>query len=123
MIESPIFKILNNSSEVTSLLKNGTMLRVFKFGNAPQGAKKPYLIYSTVSGSPYNSIGDKPTLEAERVQIDIYARDSRQAREIAQKVELALEEFCYVVSYNGDSYEGDTKLFRVSFDVEFHNRR
>ena len=115
----PIFAVCNSDAVVTSYLREGNILRLFMAGIAPQNVKKPYAVWQTTSGSPFNHISGSPNTESHMLQIDVYALSMKEAKNVANAIEKAIEPYCYVTNYNMDEQEEDTKLWRSSFDVEW----
>jgi hypothetical protein len=86
---------------------------------APEGVVAPFVVYSEISGYPENNLSDRPDHEVSNIQVDIYADNALSVRNIASAIETAIELDAYVVGYNGESRDEDTKLFRFSFDVDW----
>jgi hypothetical protein len=57
------------------------------------------------------------------VQVDAYAKDVTAARNVGEALREAMEPAGYVVSLNGEMWEQNTGLYRVSFTVEFWQDR
>lgn len=90
---------------------------------APQGTSPPYIRYAGIGGS------DDVTFDADgmgatsgTIQIDAFALDYGTAEKLAQAARKALYASPAVtvgeITDLPDDYEGDTKLFKVSFQVE-----
>ena len=120
MKTAPIFAACNENTGVTSLLKGSdNILRVFMFGEAPQNVQYPYAVWQLVSGSPENYLSCRPDIETHLIQVDVYAKTSSDARSVANAIEYAIEDKCYIIGYNGESVDPETKNFRSSFTVEW----
>jgi hypothetical protein len=111
------------SGAVTALLGTAPNLRLYIFGEANQNTPRPYAVWQTVSGSPYNYLADIPDTDRYTVQIDVYATTVAAARAVAQALRAAFEPVAYVVSWRGESKDQTTGVFRVSFDTEWHEYR
>lgn len=118
----PVFETLNASAPVVALL-GAAPLRVFVPGEAPQETKQNYLTWQIVSGLPENYIGQVPDTDTHTVQLDIYAATLSDARAIAKVVRDAIEPVAYVTGWLGESRELDTRLYRVSFQVDWITNR
>lgn len=102
----------------------GDPLRLFSFGDAGDGpVAKPYVLWQTVGGEPENYLGDRPEVDRFSVQIDVYATDGKKAREVVAAIVPLIETRAYVVSWNGEFRDYETKLYRVSFDVDWFVHR
>lgn len=123
MTISPVFDLCNKDAEVKKLLKQGNILKVFQFGNAPQNTEPPYAVWQNVGGVPINYLDGRPDMEDRLIQIDAYATTQQGARDVINAIEYALEQDAYILGYNNEMLEADTNLWRVSIDVEFYNTR
>ncbi|MDY0292727.1 MAG: DUF3168 domain-containing protein [Desulfuromonadaceae bacterium] len=123
MTTSPLFELCSLDATVTSLLKEGNILKVFKFGSAPQDTKPPYVVWQNIGGVPINYLGERPDMENRLIQVDAYATTQEKVTEIIDAVEYAIEEDAHIVGYNIDELDVNTGLWRASFDAEFYNTR
>jgi hypothetical protein len=114
----PIFQLVTASPEAVALL-GANPTRFYPFGEADQRTLKPYAVWQQVSGEPLNKLAGVPDHDAYAVQVDVYADTGAVAREVAMALRDALEPDGYISSWNGESREPDTRLFRFSFAVEF----
>lgn len=118
----PIFQTAAAASAVTNLLGSDPV-RFYLFGEADEKTQKPYAVWQTVYGSPENRLAGAPDSDRWGVQIDAYAQSAASARNVAKALRDALEPSGYVVAWNGEHREPDTKLYRYSFTVEFMTSR
>lgn len=122
----PLFSTLFADSP-TKAMFGSAPLRAYAFGDAPAkgatGYLVPYAVFQTVFGSPENYLGQRPDLDAWRVQVDVYAVSPTAARNGAEAIRNALEGVAYVVAYNLETRDKSTQLFRYSFDVSFQTSR
>lgn len=118
----PIRELIAESSAVTDLL-GSSPVRFYQFGEADQSTPKPYAVWQTVYGSPENKLAGIPDEDRWGVQVDAYARSPQEAQDVAEALRDALEPSAYVVAWNGDGREPDTRLYRYSFTVEFMTER
>jgi hypothetical protein len=119
----PIFLIVSQVSAVTDRLGTNPV-RFWPFGLAPQGEQRPYAVHQLVYGSPENTLSCPPDLDNFGVQIDCYAKTVTDARGVAEVIRDAIEDgHAHVTAWNGESWERDTGLYRVSFTAEFWQNR
>jgi hypothetical protein len=124
----PLLAILSASAPVVAAFGSAP-LRVYTFGAAPASDDAyyavPYAVFQTVFGSPENYLGETPDMDRWGVQIDVYARDTtpgtgaRNARNGAKAIRDALEPVAYVTSWDGETRDTETQLFRYTFTVSF----
>jgi len=113
----PIFELAISDAAVRLALGNNPT-RFYTFGEAQQNVRTPYAVWQLVSGLPENKLAGTPDEDTFSVQIDSYADTAAQARTSAVALRGALEPHGYVVSYNGETRETDTRLFRYSFSMD-----
>ena len=112
----PIFAVCAADPGVTALLGSGPT-RLYLFGMAPDKVAKPYAVWQQISGSPDNYLSGRPDIDANGLQIDVYADTAKSAGEVAAAIQRAIELECNVTGYNGDSQDPVTKNYRSSFNV------
>ncbi len=122
----PLFATLFANSPVKSVFGSAP-LRAYAFGDAPAkggtGYQVPYAVFQTIIGSPENYLSQVPDLDAWRVQVDVYAVSLTAARNGAKLIRDALEPVAYVASFNLETRDEATELFRYSMDVSFQTSR
>ncbi len=115
----PIFAAVDVSG-VRALLKTGIgELRFYMFGRAPQNPVYPYSVWRQAYGSPENFIDKVPDTDSFGTQVDVYAKDSAQARAVAMALRDAIEPKAYITSWRGESRDPETNSFVFSFDCEW----
>lgn len=90
---------------------------------APQGTAAPYVRYAGIGGREAPSFdADGMGATSGTIQVDSFALDYSAAEKLAQAARKALYASSAVTVGEiidlPDDYEGDTKLFKVSFQVE-----
>lgn len=90
---------------------------------APAGTKPPYIRYAGIGGTDEATYdGDGMGATSGTIQIDIFALDYASADRLAQTARQALYASPAVtvgqITDLPDDYEVNTKLFRVSFQLE-----
>jgi hypothetical protein len=119
----PIFQIATSSTQVVTLLGSNPT-RFWPFGQAPQGETRPYAVHQLAYGTPENTLSCPPDTDLLGVQVDVYARSVTEARNVAAALRDAIEATHAIISaWNGESWEKDTGLWRVSMTAEFWNDR
>lgn len=118
----PVFETLKNNTDVVALLGSNP-LRVYVPGEADQDTVRPYLTWQIVSGLPENVLDKVPDIDSHTVQMDAYARTLSEARAVVKAVRNAIEIFAYITGWLGESKEVDTRLYRVSFQVDWFTQR
>lgn len=122
----PLFATLFASSAVKAVFGSNP-LRAYPFGSATAKGEAtyaaPYCVFQTITGSPENYLGEVPDLDAWRVQVDVYATTVTGARDGARLIRDAIEPVAYVASFNTETWDEDSTLFRYSFDVSFQTPR
>lgn len=117
----PIFEVCSESQDVQIVL--GGMLgnklpRLYPFGEAPQNTPKPYAVYQIISGAPDNTL-TVPESDHLSVQVDVFGRSQAEAMNAFTVLRDAVQHKGYVTGYNINGREDDTKLWRLSFDVDW----
>ena len=118
----PVFDVLKNDSAVVALLGSNP-LRVFVPGEAEQETLRPYLVWQVISGQPQNFLNSRPDMDVHTVQIDVYGVTLTQSRLVAKAVRDAIEDDAYITGWLGESREVDTRLCRVSLQLDWFTTR
>lgn len=114
----PLFQWVSSSTAAKAVL-GASPVRFWPFGKAPQSETRPYAVHQLAYGAPENTLACAPNSDTFGVQIDAYALDVTQARAVAAVLRDTLQPHGYITAWNGEFFEQDTKLYRVSFTVEF----
>lgn len=118
MMFPPLFAIASVDTSVTALLGDSPV-RFFPFGEAEANPVLPYAVWQTVFGTPENYLGDLPDTDRFGIQLDVYAHEASEARQIAQVLRAVFEPHAYVTSYNGESRDPVTRNYRYSLTVDW----
>lgn len=113
---SNLYALVKDVAGVQAVL--GNPVRLYRFGQAPQDVAKPYAVQQTIAGQPENYLGERPDQDTLLVQVDVYAADMAGARAIVTALAAAIEPHTHITSWNGEFFEPDTKLQRISFTVD-----
>ena len=115
---APIFAVCAADPAVTALL-GSSPLRIYPFGEAPEGVPKPYMVWQTIGGSPENYLAHRPDIDGFGLQIDVYGLCVTQTRDVAKAIRNAIELKATITRWGGDSHDPKTKTYRYSFDVDW----
>lgn len=118
----PIFQVCAADSSVTALI-GSSPVRLYPFGEAPQGVALPYVVWQTVGGFPENFLGEAPDADTFSIQIDCYAADAESSRAVAIAVRDSIQKRANVTSLNGEGRDPETRHYRVGFSVDWIVRR
>lgn len=114
----PVFATCFADATCKELLGSAPM-RLYPFGRAPEDESRPYAVWQTISGTPGNYIGNTPDMDSLTTQIDVYATNEADAREVAKAIRNAIEPVAHITSWRGEMWDNSTELRRYSFDVEW----
>lgn len=114
----PIFQVAAADPGVTALLGSGPV-RLYPFGEAPEGVTLPYAVWQLVAGSPENYMSGRPDIDGFTLQIDVYAATGSSARAVGKALRDAIELNAYIVRWGGESRDNETNRYRLSFDCEW----
>jgi len=114
----PIFEVAAADPAVTALLGSAPV-RLYPFGEAPQGVMLPYAVWQLVSGAPENYLAGRPDLDGFTLQVDVYAGTGASARAVGAALRDAVELTAHVTRWGGESRDTETGRYRLSFDVDW----
>lgn len=112
-----IYATLLVDNAVTAIIGSNPM-RAYRHGNAPQDTSKPYIVYSSISGVPENTLSETPNVDKFSIQVDCYHQTDSGVQSLATAVRDALEVIGYMSNIPIDERESETKLFRVVMDFD-----
>lgn len=119
----PIVQACSQSTAVTALLGQGADMRLYSFGEAPDGVAKPYAVWQLVSGEPENYLAGRPDADGFTLQVDVYGATGTSVRQVRDAIRDAIELQAYVTRWGGEARDPTTKNFRTSFDADWIVRR
>jgi hypothetical protein len=114
---SPAYEIAKADAAVRAAF--GDPPRFSDFGESEQDGARPYAVHQVVYGNPENYLNQTPDADNIGVQVDVYGLDMKATKAAARVLRNAFESGAYVTGYGVQAREFDTKLYRVSFTVEF----
>lgn len=114
----PIFEIASRDPAVTAVLGIAPV-RLWPFGEAPEGTALPYAVWQLVSGSPENYLAGRPDIDGFTLQIDVYAATGASARAVGAALRDSIELRAHITRWGGESKDEATGRYRLSFDVDW----
>lgn len=81
-----------------------------------QATPLPSVVLQRVSLVPANHLKGAPTLDENRVQLDVFAETYAAARQIADACRAALEAADVVMDRENDNFEPDVSDYRITQD-------
>ncbi|UXY46962.1 tail completion protein gp17 [Stenotrophomonas maltophilia] len=114
----PIFPLCIASTPVR-LAFGDAPTRVYPFGLIENPPALPYAVWQTVSGSPENYLAQRPDVDALTTQVDVYAKDEASLVKGATALRDAFEPRGYITRWGSQMLDPETKLLRLSFDVDW----
>jgi hypothetical protein len=115
---APIFSVAAADPVVKSLLGTNPV-RIFPFGEAPEGTSKPYAVWQVVTGSPENYLAGRPDMDGFTLQVDVYGATGASVLKASEAIRNAIELQSYVTRWAEMPRDGETNNYRVSFDVDW----
>lgn len=112
-----VYSTLSDSNAVTDIL--GSAPRVYRMGEAPQDVVKPYVTWSTISGTPENQLSGLPSVDRMQVQIDCWHTTDAGAEALAIAVRDAVEPVAHMTSIPAVGRETETRLYRVTLQFDW----
>lgn len=114
----PIFQVAAADPGVTALIGTGPV-RLYPFGEAPEGVLLPYAVWQLVSGSPENYLAGRPDMDGFTLQVDVYAATGASARAVGAALRDSIELRAHITRWGGESKDEATGRYRLSFDVDW----
>jgi len=118
MNTAPIFAVCAADTAVTAVL-GIQPTRLYPFGEAPEGVVKPYAVWQLLTGSPDNYLSGRPDIDGYTLQVDVYGATASDARAVSQAITHAVELKANVTRWGGETKDSATKLYRLSFDIDW----
>ena len=110
-----VYALLMSSSAITDKVGD----RIYRHGNATQGVKRPYITWFLVANTPEDQISGKPCTDFDLVQIDVWSEGDTQVEQIAYAVRDTLDGAGISNRMILNSYDNETKLFRLGLEADF----
>lgn len=109
-----IYAILRANSTVLSSVST----RIYRHGAAPQDVVKPYITWFVVTGLPEIQLSGTPCSDTDTIQIDVWNETDAGVETLAYAVRAALDSAGYANRMIQNLRETDTRLYRISFEVD-----
>ncbi|MPS97505.1 MAG: DUF3168 domain-containing protein [Pseudomonas sp.] len=116
---APIFEVCAHDAGVVALLGAGADLRLYSFGEAPEGVAKPYAVWQLVNGAPENYLAGRPDADGFTLQVDVYGTTGISVRKVRDAIRDAIEPRAYITRWGAEGRDPTTKNYRASFDVDW----
>ncbi|OHV13011.1 tail completion protein gp17 [Kushneria phosphatilytica] len=114
----PIFRTVAGNAAATALIGTGPV-RMFPFGQAPQGVELPYAVWQVVDGEPENYLADRSDMDGMTLQVDVYGSSGSSADDAAEAIRYAVELRANIARWGGQTRDDETGRYRVSFDIDW----
>lgn len=85
---------------------------------APQGATGPFIIFQRVDGERWRHINGPTGICQASIQIDCYATDYYESKELATEVEEILDGYANTVYYGDESPQEFVKIGGISLQTD-----
>mgnify|MGYP001098872560 CR=1 FL=1 len=119
MIDIPIFSLVKADDAARELLESNSILRLWRFGSAPDDPQPPYVTWQVIGGVANNNIDSRPVSDHVDIQIDVYGTDDDEVGQVAKAVRDAIETECYVSRYGFADKDPVTNMPHYNFDVSW----
>lgn len=93
-------------------------IRLYPFGEAPQGTVLPYATWSTYNGQPEHMLAEVPDTDKWNSQVDVFDKTAAGVRAAAKVLRDAIEPYADI-TFRGESKDPQTKDYRYTFDVDW----
>lgn len=117
-MQPPIFKLCAANPAVTALLGTNPV-RLFPWGEAPQGVAHPYAVWQVIGGTPENYLAERPDVDGFYLQVDVYAKTGAGANNVAEALRHAIELDAYITRWGGQDKDPETSAYHIGFDVDW----
>lgn len=97
--------------------------KIARHGALEQDTPAPYITWQLVTGQPYDQISGAPPADFMPVQIDCWSMDDAEVEAMASAVRDAADFAGMSNRLRIDLREPDTKLYRMSVEVDFITNR
>jgi len=115
---APIFPVCAASAAVTALLGTGPV-RLFPFGEAPEGVARPYAVWQVVGGAPDSLLAGGADMDGYSLQVDIYADTGSSAEAVRAALRDAIDPHATITRWAAPPRDPTTGRYRVGFDVDW----
>lgn len=113
-----VFQTLKASAAVKDIVGTNPP-RIYRHGNAPQDASRPYVVWFMVAVDPHNNLSDLPPGDRVLVQLDCYHQTDAGVVLLAQAVRDAIEPRAHMTGMPVNLREPDSRLFRIALTFDW----
>src|SRR5690625_4889194 len=110
-----VYKLLRGNAEIKALVDT----RIYRHDLAPLGTERPYTTRFLVSGRPEQQLSGTPCAAFDVVLIDVWSEDDVEVEQLDRLVRDTCEAEGLAVRIAVNSYQPETKLFRLGLEVDF----
>lgn len=114
-----VYPLLRSSPKIMEAV--GTA--IYRHGRAPQNPPRPYITWLLVSNRPEGQLSGAPCADFDLVQIDVWSEGDTQVEKIAYTVRDVLDGAGHANRIIMNTYDKDTKLYRLGIEVDFIQSR
>lgn len=93
--------------------------RIYRHGYALDSPQRPYITWFLVAGNPEDQLSGVPCTDFDLVQIDAWSDKDSQVEQIAYAVREALDAAGHANRLIMNTFDKDTKLYRIGIEVNF----
>ena len=114
-----VYALLSSDPTVSGLVGS----KIYPAGRAPQGVGHPYVTWQLITATPENYVNDRSDIDAQRVQVNCWAREEPDARQVVEAARAALEGEAHVIYGPVQIVDDSTRDYGYAFDVQFWTSR
>src|SRR5690625_2893760 len=114
-----VYPLLRSSPAIVGAV--GTA--IYRHGSAPLDTPRPYITWLLVSGRPEDQLSGAPCADFDLVQIDVWSEGDTQVEQIAYAVRDVLDSAGHANRMIMNTYDKDTKLYRLAIETDFIRSR
>lgn len=112
-----IWHAVKDSPEMKELFSGEP--RIYSDGGSRDDPVSPYIVWTNITEIPTVGVSNRSLSNKHRIQFDVYARNSSQARQIGKCLEEVFRGRGIPLLRMGPYPEAGTKLYRRTIDMSF----
>lgn len=110
-----VYPLLSANPVITGLVGD----RIYRHGSAPEKVTRPYITWYLALGRPEIVVNATPCVDFDAVRIDCWSESDAQVETLAYAVRSTLDSAGIANRIALNMREIDTKLYRITLDVDF----
>lgn len=114
-----VYRLLRSNPEI----KQAVGKAIYRHGIAPLDAPRPYITWFLVSNRPELQLSGTPCTDFDLIQVDVWSEGDAEVERIAGLVRGTFEAEGLAVRVVVNSFEDETKLYRIGLEVDFIRSR